>query len=324
MMKSTEPSALARMYAWHRPLMAVAALMVPLTIVCIIGLIFDPREITEAAAWAKPLKFSVSILLYTVTWAWLIAHLPRWQKIAHTAGTIMAVALIIEQTAIVGAAAAGTTSHFNVSSPFATAVWAIMAISITVLYVCTFVTTIALMFMKLPTRSLTFALRAGAVLGLVGLGLAYLMTGPSGTQVSNFEGVVGAHTVGLADGGPQLPVLGWSTVAGDLRIPHFIGMHALQLLPLLAILLNSLGRKWSPLSLDKTRLQLMVVAAAVFAATLLVVTLQALSGQSIVQPAGIFLVAGWLIVASGIIASTTILVIGARAARAESVVAVQS
>ncbi|HEY2555830.1 MAG TPA: hypothetical protein VGI08_01890, partial [Diaminobutyricibacter sp.] len=196
-----------------------------------------------------------------------------------------------------GAAAAGTTSHFNVSTPFATTVWAIMAVSITTLYVCTFLTTIAVFFLRLPTASTTFAVRAGAVIALIGMGLAYLMTSPTSQQLANFQGIVGAHTVGLADGGPGIPLLGWSTVGGDLRIPHFVGMHALQLLPLFAILLGWLGRRLTVLADDHVRLRLVVVAAFVYVAVLALVTFQALAGQSIVHPAGVFLAGGWIIAA---------------------------
>ena len=111
--------------------MTVAALMVLSTIVCLIGLLVDQRQVTGLDVWTKPLKFSLSILLYSVTWAWLIAHLPRWRRVAHAAGTVIAVALIVEQVLIVAAAAAGTTSHFNVSTPLASAIWATMAVSIT-------------------------------------------------------------------------------------------------------------------------------------------------------------------------------------------------
>ena len=302
-----------RVYAWHRPLMTVAALMVLCTIVCLVGALVDHRQVTGIDTWIKPLKFSVSILLYSVTWAWLIAHLPRFRRVASVAGTVVAVALIVEQTLIVGAAATGTTSHFNVSSAFATGVWATMAVSITVLYVATFVTTIAVFFLRLPTASTTFAVRAGAVLALVGMGLAYLMTSPTAAQLADFRGVAGAHTVGLADGGPGLPLLGWSTVGGDLRIPHFIGMHALQLLPLLAIGLGWLGRHWRPLADDRTRLRLVIVATAVYAATIAVVTFQALGGQSIVHPAGVDLAAGSAVAVLGVVAAAAVVAAGARA-----------
>lgn len=283
--------------------MLVAALMIASAFVCLVLALIDSRQVVGTDVWLKPLKFSVSIALYSITWAWLIAQLPRWRRIAHAAGTIMAVALVIEQAAIFGAAAMGTTSHFNVSNPFSTAVWAIMAVSITVLYLCTFVTTIAVFFFRLPTKSATLAVRAGSVIALVGLGLAYLMTSPTDAQLQDFQGVAGAHAVGLADGGPGIPLLGWSTVGGDLRIPHFIGMHALQLLPLFAIALEALGRVWSRLADDRVRCRLIVVAAATYAAVVALVTFQALSGQSIVQPSGVFLVGGWVIVCAFVLLS---------------------
>lgn len=300
-------------FAWHRPLMTVAALMVVSTLVCLVGLLVDPRQVTGLDVWAKPLKFSLSILLYSVTWAWLIAHLPRWRRIAHATGTVVAVALIIEQALIVGAAAAGTTSHFNVSTPVSSVVWGVMAVSITTLYVCTFLTTIAVFFLRLSTRSTTLAVRAGAVIALVGMGLAYLMTSPTAAQLADFRGIAGAHTVGLADGGPGLPVLGWSTVGGDLRIPHFIGMHALQLLPLFAVLLGWLGRHWRPLADDRVRTRLVWVATAVYAGVVALVTAQALGGQSIVRPDGVILAAGTALTVAGLVAAALVLTIHPRA-----------
>ncbi|MBP6694113.1 MAG: hypothetical protein KA161_03235 [Saprospiraceae bacterium] len=52
------------------------------------------------------------------------------------------------------------------------------------------------------------------------------------------------HSVGALNDNSNLFVLGWSKTEGDLRISHFMGMHALQVLPVLSyfILKNT---KWT-------------------------------------------------------------------------------
>ncbi|MDY1004472.1 hypothetical protein [Curtobacterium sp. CFBP9011] len=285
--------AFRRAVAWHPALMTVAAVMALCAVVSVVGLLVDPRTVLGAPLWAKPLKFSVSILLYAVTWAWLIAHLPRWRRLAHRLGTVIAVTLLVEQALILWAAATGTTSHFNVSSPLHVVVWGVMAVSITVLYLCTFVTSVALFFLRLPTPALTVAVRLGAVIALGGIGVAFLMTGPTPTQLTSPDGIVGAHAVGVVDGGPGVPVLGWSTTGGDYRVAHFVGMHALQLIPLLALAVTVLARRVPQLRSDTTQVRIVVVVALAYAAGTLLLTLQAAAGQSVVHPsAAVSAVAG--------------------------------
>ncbi|OUE31618.1 hypothetical protein BFL35_04025 [Clavibacter michiganensis] len=292
-----------RAFGWHRPLMTVAALMVVVAAVCVVGRVVDDRIVAGAPVWDKPAKFALSILVYAVTWAWLIARLPRFRRQAHLVGTVVAVALVVEQAVIVGAAAAGTTSHFNVTSPLATTLWGVMAVSITVLYLCAFLTSIAVLRLRLPDPALTLGIRAGALIALVGIGLAYLMTSPTAAQLADFHGVAGAHTVGAEDGGPGLPVLGWSNASGDLRIPHFVGMHALQALPIAALLLGLAARRIPALAPDRVRVRLTAVAAVAYLAVVALVTVQVLAGQPITGPSPAVLAAGAGIVGTSLLAA---------------------
>lgn len=292
-------TAARRAFDWHRPLMGVGALMLSCAIVSVAGLVADPREILGAPAWAKPLKFSLSILVYAVTWAWLIAQLPRWRRAAHVLGTIIAVCLGVEQVLIVWAAATGTTSHFNVSNGMHIAVWATMAAAITVMYLCTFVTSAALFFLRLHSAAATLAVRVGAIIALLGIGVAFLMTGPTANQLQDPAGIAGAHAVGVTDGGPGLPLLGWSTEGGDYRVAHFVGMHALQALPLAALLLAALARRAPRLASSATQTRLVAVLGVGYGASVLLLTIQAAMGQSVVHPAGGIQLVAWVIALAG-------------------------
>ena len=275
----------------HRPLFALAVAMAATAVVAIVGLVVDDRMITGLPLWDKPLKFAISVGIYSLTFGWLIGQLRRGRRVAWWAGTVAAVFLGVEMVVIIGQALRYTTSHFNVSTPFDAAIWSVMASSIAVVWVATLVIAVLLFASPGPDPARNLAIRAGAVISLIGMALGFLMTIPSAAQITADDGIVGAHTVGLADGGPGLPLLGWSTVGGDLRIPHFVGMHALQLLPLLLIVLEVLSRRFGTLRDDAVRARLMGLAAIGYAALVAVVTWQALRGQSIVHPDGLTLLA---------------------------------
>jgi uncharacterized membrane protein (DUF485 family) len=295
---------------WHGPLLALAAAAGVLVIVNTAGVFLDPREVTNAAVWMKPLKFALSIGLYSLTLAWLIGRLPsgsRTARIASIAGTISAAGLVVELLIINGFALIGESSHFNVSTPFHEAMWHTMAGSIMVVWVMTLLVAALLFFAPLGDAARSVAIRGGAVLALAGMALAFLMTGHQGDQFSNIQDVAGAHTVGLADGGPGLPLLGWSTIGGDLRIPHFVGMHALQALPLFVLLLEVLAWKVPALRHAGRRFWLVLLALVTFASTVALLTFQALLGQSIVAPSGIILTGGIVLTVVAFVAAMVIM-----------------
>lgn len=188
----------------------------------------DHRTVTGLNVWIKPLKFGASGVLYLWTLGWLLADLPapaqaNARRISRLAGITMAGELIL----ICVQAARGTTSHFNLSSPFNGAVFASMGVLIMV-NTAAIVWALWLTFHHRPVGS------AAWVWGIrLGLGLFLVGSMVGGAMSSRM-----AHTVGAADGGAGLPILGWSTRAGDLRAAHFLGLHALQALPLAGWLLE--------------------------------------------------------------------------------------
>jgi hypothetical protein len=130
-------------------------------------------------------------------------------------------------------ASIGETSHFNVSTTTAIAIWSIMATFISIVLFATLFLSFMILFQKQQEFNLKLTLALGSLNTAVGMGLAYLMTWPTANQLANYQGIAGAHAVGVSDGGPGLPFLGWSTVAGDLRVGHFFGLHSIQVAAIL-------------------------------------------------------------------------------------------
>jgi hypothetical protein len=117
--------------------------------------------------------------------------------------------------------------------------------------------------------------------------------------------IVGAHSVGVEDGGPGLPVTGWSTVGGDLRVAHFFELHRLQALPLLGFLLANFGPIWLR---SGHRVALVWTAGLAYLGLVLILTWQALRGVPVVAPdAPTLLVLFALLAAAGTVASLVVL-----------------
>lgn len=298
------------------PLLWVAAAMLLLAVPTAVLAVADPVQVTGVNGWAKPLKFELSIALYAVTLAWLLTRLQRGRRLAGALTAVAGALLVVEMVIILGAAALGTTSHFNVSTPAHAAAFAVMGVSIAAVWLITAV--VGVLLWRSPSGDAAFdlAVRAGVVIALAGMAVAFLMTSPTSAQLADFRGISGAHTVGASDGGPGLPLLGWSTVAGDLRVPHFVGMHALQVLPLLVLALSLAARRWpaaAALLTPRVRLELVAVASAGWAATLVLLTWQALVGQSVVAPSGAVLAVSSA-AAAALAASAVVVLVRARRA----------
>jgi hypothetical protein len=298
-----------------RPLLWLAAAMAAVAVVCAIALLIDQRTLDGAPLWAKPLKFSLSVLIYSVTLSWLVGQVHRGRRVVGVAATVAAIFLTVEMVVIVGAAATGGRSHFNVTTALSSTLWTVMAISIVIVWLATLVVAGVLFRARLGDRARTVAIRAGLVLAVVGMALGFLMTTPTAQQLDDFQGIAGAHTVGAPDGGAGLFLLGWSTEAGDLRIPHFVGMHALQLLPLAALVLELAARRIRVLQSARVRARLMWVAAGSYAGVLALVTAQALLGQPIIRPDGPVLAAGIALVATALAITASVLASALRSTR---------
>lgn len=295
---------------WHPALMTLAAGMAGLAVVCALGVLIDDRTLAGEPIWLKPLNFSLSIAAYAATLAWMLALLPPHRRWPRRAGTLIAVLLAAEQVIIIGQVVRGRRSHFNVTAPLDSDLYTTMAAMIGTLWVASFAIGIALLFTRLPDRVQAWAVRSGLLVSLAGMLVGILMTQPTAAQRQALEhhtgGYVGAHTVGMPDGGPGLPLTGWSTVAGDLRVPHFVGLHALQVLPLVAVLLAAGARRWPRLT-ERRRVRLVVLAAVAHSALVGVLVWQAERAQSVVRPDGATLAALAAVGAVALAGATAIL-----------------
>ncbi|MFE4665515.1 hypothetical protein ACFRI7_06280 [Streptomyces sp. NPDC056716] len=287
MVEAFGPGAVVRRaWAVNRPLAGAGGVLGLITLAALVGLVVDPSRITGQAAWAKPARFAFSFALYAVTLLWLLTFVRGHRRLVRLISWVTAVAVVAEVLWVVRAAAAGTTSHFNFGSDFAGALTVTMLVVISVAALLALVTIVLLLLQRIEPPALAWALWLGLALAVVGMAVGVpMIAAPTPAQevaadLGQGMPVVGAHTVGVADGGPGMPVTNFSTVGGDQRVAHFVGVHSLQALALLGLLLTLGPKTLGP----RHRTALVWIAAATLLGLTAVFFWQAHRGQPVTAP----------------------------------------
>lgn len=249
----------------RQPLLAHYGLvLLGLTAVAFLLQIADPRTLASGVnIWVKPAKFLFSVAVYAFTVAWFFGYVRPERRASRPMRAVVWMILAagsFELVYIALQAAQGQESHFNVSSSFHFAMYILMGIGAVILVASTL--PLAWEIARRPAAGLKPDFAAAVVIGLV---LTFLLGGGLGGYMSSQVG----HSVG-AQGG-HAPLFGWNRSGGDLRIAHFLGIHAQQAIPILGLLIAGLAprRRWL----------LLGAGTAAYAALTLALFAQALAGR---------------------------------------------
>ncbi|RJO71054.1 hypothetical protein D5S18_27825 [Nocardia panacis] len=267
--------------------------MVALAVFAAIGMVVDDRVLLGESVWLKPFKFAVAFTVYGLTLAWLLSLPHRGARVTWWFGLVFAVTAAIDVGFIVLQAARGTFSHFDkAGDPVNSIGQQVFAAGVPGLFIANLVIALIISWQQVADRPISRAIKAGLGIAVAGMFLGYLM-GFTGKRIErdangNLVQLAGGHTKfangpepGRYDG---LPITHWSTVAGDLRVPHFLGLHGIQALLLAALVLSRLASRVPWLREERTRARIVGVLACGYAGVVAITLWQALRAQSLIHP----------------------------------------
>jgi len=263
------PWTLARLAADSPRYTALAVLLALAMLPLFAAFLLDERLFQGINVWIKPLKFHAALVIYLITLAafarFASAELrsrPWWRWYER----LVVLAVVLELIWIGGAAALGTASHYNESTPLATAVYSFMGVAAVLLTSAS--ATLAWAIHRHPAGDLSAAVRTGLVWGL---GLTLVLTLVTAQTLSGMD----SHWVrGTPNDAAGLWLLGWSRDGGDLRAAHFFATHAMHAVPLAALIC---ARLFGPAARAPVRF-----AALAYAGFVAIVFVRALRGLPLI------------------------------------------
>ncbi len=219
---------------------------------------YTSTQVFNVNAWYKPFKFAFSTFLFSWAMAWYCYYLPNFNS--NLFNWTVVILLGFEIFYIAFQASKGQLSHYNVSTPVYSTLYSLMAIAASA--VTLYTAYVGFLFLKYDFPNLSndylWAIRLGIILFVIFSFEGFAM----GSRLN--------HSVGAWNDNSNWFILGWSKTVGDLRVSHFIGMHALQLLPMLSFYV-----------LKNTKLTIGI--AFVYGLLALVTLIQALQGKPLIK-----------------------------------------
>lgn len=212
-------------------LSALTVVLSLMTLQTLGAMALDDRLHNGINIWSKPFKFDVALVTYVATlsifarWIPIATRQKLWFKV-FTSSVI--ISILLEIIWIKGAAAAGTSSHFNVASPLMVVTYSIAGLAALIL------TTGALVYGFLIWRNqntgLSKPMHFSIWFGSISMAIMTVI-------VASYMAAQSGHLVGgnLLDT-EAMPIMGWATDGGDLRVPHFFASHIIHILPLFVLI----------------------------------------------------------------------------------------
>lgn len=268
---ATRPSALG-LKGWNRPLALTGLLLAAALVPTLWLALNDPRTLIGVSVWDKPLKFELSTAIFLLMSAWVFTRLPAgWARTNQGRYTVWAgvAAALFEVGYIIYRASRGEASHFNFSSLTTIVLYGLMGVGALALTSTALVQGIAVL------KTADTAGDNPVFRGALGWGL--VLTFVLGASLGGYMSTQGSHWVGgLRSDATGLPLFGWSTTGGDLRPPHFLGIHASQIIPVASLVIIRLFGRLAGLLTTLFVVGYIALTIAVF--------VQALMGLPLIAP----------------------------------------
>jgi hypothetical protein len=195
---------------------------------------FDARVIDGQPAWARPLKFSASLLLYGGTFTWMSGFVQNRRRWLSFCSQCVLVGTFAELCSLFAQTLRGASVHANFTTALDATLWCVVTFSILPVALSAVLLFGLLLLEKNLPSVIGLSVRLALWLMLIGLIPGMVMLVPQLCKL------IAAHFPDMSAAASSLAhqfAANESPACKDkLRAAHFIGLHALQILPTAAYL----------------------------------------------------------------------------------------